>query len=246
MDCVTASGDTAILYSAHFGWRGVALHYNSLLCCVAGQTESRSSMRQAQVREEGAQIEYSAPGLKVKGAWQQCGNMFRAMVYEGSEGVVAWNCLQTGSDVTLRIGEMDMHGLGYAECLTVTVPPWRLPMKTLRWGRFVSREHSLIWIDWQGEYSTSLAVFDGRRSALRKASEEEIAAEGATLRMSESLPLRSGRLGDTVLPSMQRLKKLLPGSLGAIEEHKWRSRGVLDCGEQTTEGWVIHEVVHWN
>jgi hypothetical protein len=246
MDCVTAAGETAILYSAVLGWRGLSLNYNSILMANAEGVASRASMAPARVGGDAERIEARAPRLGVEGCWSGRGGPFRAVVYEGDEGVVDWNCLQPGARVRLRVGERELDGEGYAECLTVTVPPWRLPMKQLRWGRFVSEEHSLVWIDWQGSYSKSLAVIDGRRCALRAAGEKEVVAEGATLRMSESLPLRAGELGATVLPSAPRLRRMLPRPLAAIRESKWRSRGVLTCGDETSNGWVIHEVVHWD
>jgi hypothetical protein len=137
-------------------------------------------------------------------------------------------------------------GLGYAECLTLTLPPWQLPMLQLRWGRFVSQNESLAWVDWQGEYSTSFAIHNGRACKTLSVSDSEIAIPGATLRMEESFPLRAGRLGATVLRGAPALGKLLPRSLRNIEEQKWRSRGILSSKERNSSGWVIHEVVHWN
>jgi hypothetical protein len=136
-------------------------------------------------------------------------------------------------------------GLGYAECLTLTVPPWQLPMHQLRWGRFVSQRDSLAWIDWQGEYSTSFAVFNGQPCEPLSVSDSEIVLGVGTLRMQDSLSLRSGRLGTTILPGVGALSKLLPLSLFNVSEQKWRSRGTLRGSDRESDGWVIHEVVDW-
>jgi hypothetical protein len=127
----------------------------------------------------------------------------------------------------------------------VTLPPWHLPLRQLRWGRFVSAEESLAWVDWQGDYSTSFAIHNGRECETLSVSDSEVAIPGATLRMVESFPLRAGRLGATVLPGAPALGKLLPRSLRNIEEQKWRSRGVWKAQDGSSHGWVIHEVVHW-
>jgi hypothetical protein len=80
---------------------------------------------------------------------------------------------------------------------------------------------------------------------LLSASDSEIEIRDATLRMEESFTLRAGRLGSTILPGAPALGKLLPQSLANIEEVKQRSRGTLNAQGRSSQGWVIHEVVHW-
>jgi hypothetical protein len=166
-------------------------------------------------------------------------------MYEDSRGSVLWNCLQPSSSAHLKTGDRELTGLGYAECLTLTLPPWQLPMRQLRWGRFVSPQDSLAWIDWQGPYSTSLAVHNSRKCEVRSISESEIILSDATLRMDQPLTLRSGPLAATILPGAPMLRSLLPHSLFNIAENKWRSRGTMDTNGHQSHGWVIHEVVDW-
>jgi hypothetical protein len=166
-------------------------------------------------------------------------------VYEEAGGSIVWNCLQPGSRVRVRSGDRELEGLGYAECLTVTVAPWNLPLRQLRWGRFVSAVHSLAWVDWQGEHSASLAVVDGSECKLLSVSESEVAVDGGILRIAEGVSLRGGRLRSTVLPGARALKRLFPASLFNIREQKWKSRGTLIDRGETSHGWVIHEVVEW-
>ena len=211
----------------------------------ARQSDVRSSIGRYRLDSSGDRILVELPRLRVSGRWQADAEPVQHIVYESDAGSVEWNCLQPRSTAHLHIGERELAGLGYAECLTLTLPPWQLPMRELRWGRFVSPRHSLAWIHWQGPYSTSFALHNGRRCELVSVSESELALPHATLRMEESLPLRSGRVGSTILPATPALRKLLPGSLFNIEEHKWRSRGTLRTQEGSSDGWVIHEVVHW-
>ena len=44
------------------------------------------------------------------------------------------------------------------------------------WGRFVSSEDSLVWIDWQGEHSISFADYNGRVWELLSISDSEAAS----------------------------------------------------------------------
>jgi len=245
MDCVTECGDAAILYCADLHWRGVRLAYSSVLTVHGDLAESHSSMARFGLSATSDEILVEFPRLEVAGSWKADAAPVQRTVYENASGAVEWKCLQPRSLVTLRAGGRELRGFGYAECLTVALPPWQLPMRQLRWGRFVSAEESLAWVDWQGEYSTSFAMHNGRACETLAVSDSEVAIPGATLRMEESFSLRAGPLGTTVLPGAPALGKLLPRSLRNIEEQKWRSRGTLNAQDRSSHGWVIHEVVHW-
>ena len=218
MDCVTDSGDAAILYCADFCWRGIHASYCSVLTVNELAAESHSSMTRYRLSSTDDQILVEFPRLGVSGRWEAIAAPYQRVVYQSASGNVVWNCLQPRSSVYLRVGEREWTGLGYAECLTLTLPPWQLPMRQLRWGRFVSQ----------------LSVTDS-----------EVVLRDLSLRMEESFPLRAGRLGSTILPGAPALARLLPRSLFNIEEQKWRSRGILNAHGRSSNGWVIHEVVHW-
>ena len=245
MDCVTAEGDAVILYCAALGWRGIGAAYSSVLTAQQGVIESHASMVRYRLSSTNDAIDVEFPRLKVSGRWRADAAPFERTVYENAAGRVVWNCMQPRSQVQVRVGARELTGAGYAECLTLTLPPWQLPMRQLRWGRFVSAEDSLAWVDWQGPYSTRFALHNGALCEALSVTDTEVAIGGATLTMSESLPLRSGRVEKTVLPEAPALRRLLPHSLFNIEEHKWRSRGALQANGRKSRGWVIHEVVDW-
>jgi len=213
------------------------------------QPIDRFFMREAaryRLDASGDRVQVEFPRLKVLGRWEADGVApVEHTVFENATGSVVWNCLQPRSTAWVRIGERKQRGLGYAERLTVTLPPWQLPMRQLRWGRFVSPEDAVAWIDWQGPYSTSFATHNGRQNMLLSVTETEVELSDGVLRMEPGLALRAGRVGSTVLPGARALGRLLPRSLFNIEEQKWRSRGSLQAGERESRGWVIHEVVHW-
>jgi len=246
MDCVTEEGEVAILYCADLGWRGVHAKFSSVLASDGDVIGTRSSMARYGLDVSGDRVLVEFPRLKVSGCWEAEGaTPVEHTVYENAAGSVVWNCLQPRSKARVRIGERELRGLGYAECLTLTLPPWQLPMRQLRWGRFVSPEDAVAWIDWQGPYSMSFATHNGRQSKLLSVTETEVELSDAILRMEPGLSLRAGRVGSTILPGAPALGRLLPHSLFNIEEQKWRSRGSLRAGEHESHGWVIHEVVHW-
>jgi|SRR5215472_3350078 len=246
LDCITDAGHAVIVYCAEMRWRGLRTRMASVLESPPGAAPvTHSSIGAYRLNASKDEIAVEHRRFGVRGTWRPAAPGFERTVYANERGSVIWNCLQPGSRVSCRIGERELNGLGYGERLTLTVPPWRLPLSQLRWGRFVSEKHSIIWIDWRGEHSTKIALCDGRPCDLLSASENEIVTSDGTLRILPGVSLRSGRLKDTIVPGMPGLAKLIPGSLFNIHEQKWKSRGTLQTPAEECSGWVIHEVVDW-
>ncbi len=247
MDCVTESGDIAIVYCADLRWHRIRAVVSSILTAQDESINSRTSMTGGQMPTVDTDIvSVDLPRLGISGKWKSAATPVQRSVFEDPSGSVYWNCLQPKSEVTLSIQGRELRGLGYAECLTLTLPPWQLPMQSLRWGRYVSPDDSLAWVDWQGPYSTSFAFHNGQEYRPDSVSDSRVVLPNGALNMTDSFPLRSGRLGDTLLPGAPQLRKLFPHSLFNIAEYKWRSRGNFCASNHSSSGWVIHEVVHWN
>jgi hypothetical protein len=145
----------------------------------------------------------------------------------------------------IRRGETALRGLGYAEHLSMTIAPWRLPIDVLLWGRFLAPEHFVVWIEWRTAAGSRTWVFvDGDEARGGSVSEEGILFEGGRLRLPQAnrLLLRDGRLFD-LLGNLSLPRRLSVRAL-AIHETKWRTRGVLErAGTAPVEGWAIHEIV---
>ena len=85
--------------------------------------------------------------------------------------MVDWHCVLPRGPVSAGA----FNGLGYAEHLRLTIPPWRLPIRTLRWGRFLSPRNSLVWIDWQGGFTSRTLFLNGRPAVAVALDDEAIA-----------------------------------------------------------------------
>jgi hypothetical protein len=246
MDCVTEEGEAAIVYAADLKWRGVHAHIGSVLTTKKSEAPlTCTSLGGYQLDSSAELISVAHPKLKIKGRWELDAEPFRRPIYEERGGSVVWDCVQPRSRVNVSIGNRQLKGLGYAECLSVTVPPWQLPLRELRWGRFVATDHTLAWVDWIGTYSCSVAVLDNREAALRSVTHERVVTGDGVLDIAQGVSLRAGRLGSTILPGASGLRKLFPRNLFSIEEEKNLGLGTLTLAEQATRGWVIHEVVKW-
>jgi hypothetical protein len=186
--------------------------------------------------------------LHVEGTWEALRRPIRKTVFQNSQGTIDWHCLQPMARVDLRCcGKIGITGLGYAECLTVSIPPWQLPLTQLNWGRYLSQENAIVWIDWQGGERRQFVLHNGEEYQAKSITESGItfADGGKHLELDRGLVLRQGLLGKTVFPTIARLARLLPRSMLAVNECKWRSRAVFRNGTGGSSGWAIHEVVKW-
>ena len=164
---------------------------------------------------------------------------FGATLLESPDGSVNWQCVMPSADARLRVGDRELHGRGYAEILTMTLPPWKLPIDELRWGRFIGDAHSIVWIDWRGRHPLTLILRDGV-TVEGLVRDDEVTSGDVALSISDSVPIRAATLGE----SLPRVAAVLPGRLGSAKERKWCSRSTVRRGTQVIDrGWVVHEVV---
>ncbi len=191
-------------------------------------------------------LAWASPALDVEGSWRGASPEISRTLYESSEGSVVWRCLMPLARAEVRNGSSVVRGLGYVEHLSMTLPPWRLPIDTLRWGRFLAPEESVVWIDWEKGSDRRTWVFVDGTEVKGGVSEEDVFFEGGRVRLPQRdrVSLRDGRLSHLLRKLPLPLRTRLGSRALAIHETKWRTRGVLECpGVPPVEGWAIHEVV---
>lgn len=235
-DCVGDNGDVAIAYWLRIGWGVGALRFVSSLLYRDGKltTNSRLSLA-APPRVHGDVLQWRAGELFVD-------LQRRAPAHAASllEGVVDWQCEMPSADAVIRIGDTAVRGRGYAEVLSMSRAPWKLPIEELRWGRFTGERSSVVWIDWRGPHPLTYVACDGRRAEIATVDDGRIFFDGRSVTMDMRQVLRDAHLRET-LDDVPLLARVLPGGLTAMRECKWRSRGTLE-GDH---GWCIHEVVRF-
>jgi hypothetical protein len=244
LDCVADAGDTSIAYVGEIHWGPLQLHYSSLLRSVGAKVTQQDSLRRPRLPvQTGDQISWNSAHFNFSAEWHADSHEIRETVFANQEGSIEWRCLMPRAHAQMESGS----GLGYVEHLTMTIPPWKIPIQHLHWGRFCSASDWAVWIDWQGEFSKTIIYRDGRRVSAATIEGAQITfADGSRLAMDRSLTLRSGPLGTTALSSIPGLSKTFPARLLQVNEHKWRSRAKLECAGRTpVEGWAIHEIVSW-
>lgn len=250
LDAIGDDGDVLIAYAAEVRWRALAIRYTSTLVQRAGsETRVRATLRRADSPSfsDGA-LTWASPALEVAGRWKPLESEARDTILARDEGRVEWRCHVPRARAEIEIaGEPPIRGLGYAEHLTLTLAPWRLPIDELWWGRFLSEDASLVWIDWRGPHSHQLVLLDGCAIGPARIDENGLTAEDGSMSLALESPrvLREGALGKTALSILPAVETVLPVRILATEETKWAARGTLHRGSSTTRGWAIHEVVRW-
>jgi hypothetical protein len=244
-DVVDAEGRAAIAYRVRLSWRGLALSWQDVsLFEPCGAVRHRSSLiPTGSPTRRGRHLSWR-PSVSSGGVEGDVLHPSTSrMLFQRGRAAVEWRCLSPAA--RLRIGcstAPAVTGLGYAECLTMTTAPWRLPIKELRWGRWISSDgsHSLVWIRWSGPRPLALVFLNGALLVEPAISDRRIRAAELDLRLTPVRTLRERSLGQIVEP-IRAVSRLVPKSFLSLQETKWLSTGRLLGGPET--GWAIHERV---
>ncbi len=76
-------------------------------------------------------------------------------------GAIEWSCLMPRAGARVVTASGRVEGLGYAERLRLTLPPWAVPFQAVRRGRHVSADRAVVWMEWDGEVSRRATWLDG-------------------------------------------------------------------------------------
>jgi hypothetical protein len=251
MDCVDADGRTAIAYSTTLTWRGLSVNWHSLATAEPGTPpmERTTTGSIAAPAIENGDITWDAGSLESRFTCQSRTAPIARRLLDNSDGTIDWCCESSCANVTVeRAGHKPIRGRGYVECLTMTLPPWRLPIETLRWGRWIGDavDRSVVWIDWRGPHPLTAVFANGHPQANAVVADAGLTLDGATLSFGRAETLYARSLGDALGVLRPVLAPLLPSAWFALEDRKQMCRATLQSGERdAVEGWAILETVNW-
>lgn len=250
-DCTSEQGEVAIVYHAELRWHALTLHYSTLLTKRAGcmPVVSYSLREQPAPAFNGNEIVWESAEWKAAGKWRELGRGVECVLFNAATGCLEWNCVAPRAAALVEIGDKPtIRGWGYAEHLRLSVAPWQLPIRRLRWGRFVNATDALVWIDWSGSYNKRAVYLNGAEVIATEIDDSGLvlAKSGVVLSLDRGSVLREGALGETALSIIPNLSRFFPDSILNMRECKWLSRAVLRrLGQLDSEGMAIHEVVEW-
>ena len=247
LDAADERGRVFIGYWATTSWKGLSLHFfQHLWIAQGGQLRSFGSFASSpepQWQEEGV-LRWPLPGLR--GEWHASRVQgLSEQLLADQQGGIRWVCHQPKAWAKVDGREGSLEGWGYTECIEISIPPWKLPIKTLYWGRCHSASHYLVWIKWEGPSHQSLLWHNGQRLEDFSVSDAGVKAVPAAFEIDESLTLRKGTIGRSVFRALGPLAWLVPSKTRRIHEHKLYGTGRIVTQSDSQPATAIFEKVEW-
>ena len=247
-DCVADDGAAFLGYWAQLRRGPLTIPYSATLYKpVHGAPREHTSVRRcAPPVLDGTGLHWHCQRLHVQGWWSPYATAHQHTLYQSSAGVITWRCLVPGAQASIDIGGRDrLSGLGYAELLTVSISPKRFPFDRIRWGRFLSPDTSLTWIEWSGDCQRHWVFRNGAECPRATIGDTGITFPEGKLDLEDTAVLRQGALASTALRTVPCAQLWLGRRFHPAHEAKWLARGTYATGSTVRTGWVIHEEVRW-
>jgi hypothetical protein len=250
-DCITDAGDAIVGYSASLRWKALSLEYSSyLIRRITGEIQTKAALQGGKPPLiSGDSLRWDCPALKLIGIWHARQQPISHTVFGNSKTPLEWRCLQPHGEARISIdGLGTFNGFGYVDHLDLPDQPWQLPLDELRWGRYLSKEHSIIWMEFKGDFPETIVYHNGVLCTEARVSDHGVilSKEKGELTFEDTHVLRDGALVSTSLSVIPGINSLLPARMLNTRETKWRSRGIFTSGETIlSTGWTIHEIVRW-
>ena len=252
LDFVGENGEAMIFYAAKLFWNGWEIPYTSWFSYdpASGVCQtSRFRNINMPVINSGI-ITWSDSKVGVSGCWKLLATPLNARLFDSGEGFLDWKCHQPASCVTLKFNERTIEGSGYAEQLILTVPPWKIPMDELRWGRFGSNENQIVWIELIEEEKRQWLWLNGEKieNCIIEDDQLYIIEKGLILKLQRAVVLESEKkifsVVENLIQYLPGFNKIMPLKFLMAREYKWLSKGILlKRDEVISHGTAIHELV---
>jgi len=186
--------------------------------------------------------------LQIKGSWKSTGHPLTALSFKDAMNhELIWNCHHPKALTEIVYDDSTYKGYGYAETLSMTIKPWNLPIEELRWGRFLSDDYYITWIDWKGNYPLHKIFCNGTEYNDAIFEADSIAFGGGifSLIFNEITVIREGKLS-SIFSKMPVLKILFNRRLLNTTEIKFKAKSTLNLSTGlTASGWSLYEFVTW-
>jgi len=249
-DSISPKGDVFIGYAAQVGLGPFSLPYQATLTGPRGEFSSQRTALTSKgipdLTAEGAT--WRCPALDLTGTWKRTAPSFHRVLLDSPSMTIEWRCHMPGASARVRVGDQAFDGSGYLEELRVRGNPMGIPIRELRWGRFLGERDSVVWIDWRGPHPLTLVLHDGVEMTDSRVTDEAVSFAGFRLGLGgeDAWTLRDEVAEESVFPNRAWLRPLLPRALARLREVKWAAPGSLERPDGTTSpGWIIYERVEW-
>lgn len=250
LDVVTDEGAAAICYAARYRWGLARGGYASVLYAApgVGALEQATRRHVEWPREDRDTITWRSGPLQVLGRWRRDAAPIARGLLDEPADAVHWTCHMPRARASVQLADATLEGLGYIESLRLRMPPWKLPISSLHWGRHTSSRHSLVWIEWTGAEERRWVWLDGMLQPAAILPDGGLSGleDGGSLRLEPFRDLRDSPVLSTIGGLLPSLARRLAGPLGRMHERKHLARSaIVRDGRPLDQGWTVHEEVTW-
>jgi hypothetical protein len=233
LDCVGEDGRVFIGYWGRIQWKRVAVRYASILLVPpSGPAVSRfwlTRCAEPRAGKEKEDVLWFSRRMGVEAVWRAIAPPVSRRLFDERGGAIDWDCLAPAARACVLLADgKGVTGQGYAERISMTIPPWKIPIEELRWGRFLGGGRCVVWIDWRGARPLTLVFADGAEVAGAAVGDHGIDLPGGgRLKLRNPRTIREGPLVPVGLIDLRPFSALLPAGFARGRELKSLSRGTL-------------------
>lgn len=245
LDAADDKGNLYIGYWIGLQWKSTTLYgYQHLWHTPQNGIQSKGAFgRHLQPKCENDRVSWNSD--QVRGTWTSKATDIEKVLLATDHGSIHWHCIQPKAKATISLPDVAIQGWGYVECIDITIPIWRLPLKVLYWGRCHTQTHYLTWIHWEGDTEQNLLWHNGQFCKDADITDAAIEGPGVSLELKPEVSIRQGNLLSTVLRPFTAITKLLPQKSLSISESKWYGTSTLETKDASEPAVVIFEKVIW-
>lgn len=249
LDCIDEQGNCFIIYRAKLKFYFIRVFYSGLIFSDSkGVTIEKSSLKKTREPLINNLLLFYSQHLEIRGSWKRTADPFPVFSFkDAQEHELVWNCHHPNALTEIEYEEETYKGPGYAETLTLTIKPWKLPIDELRWGRFLSDGYSITWINWKGTYPLNMIYCNGKEynDAIFQENSIIFGSGNYVLMLNEITIIRKGRLSNA-LSDIPWTKILFDRRILNTMEIKYKARSTLVIdSEISASGWSLYEIVTW-
>lgn len=250
LDCIAPDGDLFIGQAVSIRWAKLHINLVSGVTGIGDRISRRDTVvfSEAFPREVGPELTWNCVPLSIQGTWDSSAPKFEQALYSDKNQLIQWRCIAPRARVNLRLADSRMlQGIGYADYIQVTADEWTLPIREIRFGRYLTDRESFIWIDLAGAFTRPWVWRNGIEQPIASITDDVVAIEdNHTLGLAHKKIVREGTLGNTILQSLPALRTLVPESIADLFECTWRTRAVLlKSTDEVDTGWAIHQLIRF-
>jgi hypothetical protein len=249
LDCIDDHGNCFIIYRAKLKFYFIQVTYSELIFSdTNGVTIEKKSLKKTREPLIKDLLLLYDHFLQIKGSWKRAENPLPLLSFkEGMNNELIWNCHHPKALTEIEYEKNTYTGFGYAETLSLTIKPWNLPIEELKWGRFLSDNYTITWIDWKGSNPQHKIFCNGieYNDTIFEA-DRIIFGDGVfCLIFTEIRVIREGKLSN-IFSKMPWLKIILNRRMLNTTEIKYKAKSTLNLNREIkASGWSLYEIVIW-